>query len=203
MPSRRNTNRSNKDKILNVRIADSAAGGDGLHVDRQIAAIKESESQTRILIGSIFDAASEVSPSNGTVGFEQIYESDDFVSLIQQYNLFRVSAIKFDIYDIDGTRPAFNNWGIWHDNYELTPPAYTRTNVADLPDSRVISPGTGQTTLYWVAHGTAEKQFQQASNLGSVAQKFGGLKYFIGDSTVRFSKYTIQMHAIVDFRGRR
>jgi len=204
MARRRNNNRRNgKNKIMDVRIADSAAGPDGLRIDRMVTSIKDSESQTRILVGDVIDIASATTDTNGTYGFDQIFGTDDFTNMIQQFNLFRVRSIKFEIFDINSTVAVYNNWGIWHDNYETSVPAYTRANIADLPDSRVLSSGTGQTTLYWMAHGTAEQQFQAGSAAGSQAQRFGGLKYFVSGTTPAVTKYTVQVHAVVDFRGRR
>lgn len=193
-----------KNRILNVRVTDPVAGTDGLHVDRMISALKESESQCRILIGSTLDFSTPTTADAvGAFGFDEIFASDDFVTMIQQWNLFRISAIKFDIYDINPNLVAFNTWGIWHDNYEAAFPTYTRQNMADLPDSRVISGGTGQTTLYWVPHGPSENRFQAASTAGAPVQKFGGLRFFVGQNSVNSPKYTCVVHAVVDFRGRR
>jgi len=196
--------RSNKNRIMNVRVADSAAGASGLHVDRQISSIKESESQTRIVCGDVFDLGIPTGTDTlGLWGFDQLLGTDDFTNMIQQFNLFRVSSIKFEIYDINPSTAGYNTWGVFHDNYESSAPAYTRSNIADLPDSRVISGGTGQTTLYWVARGSAEQQFQAAAAGGSPAQKFGGLRYYIGAGGVPIAKFTVVVHAVVDFRGRR
>lgn len=193
-----------KNQILNVRIADSAAGADGLKVDRQIAAIKTSESQTRVVIGDVFDLGiPTTADTSSSYTFDSVIATDDFASLAQQYNLFRIVAIKFDIYDTNPNVPAYNNWGVWHDNYEGSALAYTRANIADLPDSRVLSGGTGQTTLYWVAHGTLENDFNATTTTGSPLQKFGGLKYYVGLGSTAVPKYTVQVHAVVDFRGRR
>jgi len=193
-----------KNRILNVRIADSAAGTDGLHVDRQISAIKESESQTRVLIGDVFDIGVPTTTDvSTTYGFSNIVATDDFQSVAQQYNTFRVTSIKFDIFDTNPNVSAYNAWGVFHDNYEGSPLAFTRANIADLPDSRVLSGGTGQTTLYWVAHGPLENQFNGATTVGSTVQQFGGLKYYVGVGGSAVPKYTVQVHAVVDFRGRR
>lgn len=193
-----------KQRILNVRLADSAAGSDGLRVDRMISAVKDSESQMRVLIGASYDfSPPTTADALGTIGFDEIFSTDDFGSILVQWNLFRVTAIKFDIYDVNPSYPVNNTWGIWHDNYESSVPAYSRANVVDLPDSRVISGGAGQTTLYWVAHGTKEMGFQATSSQGSTAQRFGGLKYFVQQQTAAQAKYIVQVHAVVDFRGRR
>jgi len=203
--SRKGGNQTNtRNKVLNVRIADNVAGTDGLRVDRMITSVKQAESQTRIVIGDSFDIATNASADIlRSYGFDDIFNTDDFGSMLVQYNLFRIKAIKFEIFDINPNAPVFNTWGIWHDNYESAVPAYTRPNIADLPDARVLSGGTGQTTLYWVAHGTAEEQFQADSSSGSTSQRFGGLKYFVQSVSPSVPKYTVQVHAIVDFRGRR
>jgi hypothetical protein len=201
---RKHVSSSNKNRILNVRIADTAAGSDGLRVDRQIAAIKDSESQTRVLVGDVFDLGiPTTADTSSSWSFDSLLNTDDFASLAQQYNLFKVVSIKFDIYDTNPNVSAYNAWGIWHDNYEGSALAYTRANIGDLPDSRVISGGTGQTTLYWVAHGVVENQFQGTTTTGSAVQKFGGLKYYVGLAGTAAPKYTVQVHAVVDFRGRR
>jgi hypothetical protein len=169
-----------------------------------ISSLKESESQCRIMTGSTLDFSTPTTADAlGSFGFDEIFASDDFSTMIQQWNLFRVSAIKFDIYDINPTVAVNNTWGVWHDNYEGAVPAYTRQNMVDLPDSRVLSSGTGQTTLYWVPHGTAEQQFQAASSSGSAVQKYGGLRYFVAQNAVNVPKYVVVVHAVVDFRGRR
>lgn len=198
-----NSKRSNnKNRIMNVRITDPSTGSDGLHVDRQISAVKTSESQTRILIGDIIDVNATASATTGQYGFDNIFGTDDFTTMIQQFALFRVSSIKFEIFDLNTQIAVPNSWGVWHDNYEATIPSFNRNNVADLPDSRVLSAGTGQTTLFWVAHGSAENQFQAASSSGSVSQRFGGLRYYVGATSGTQQKYSIQVHAVVDFRGR-
>lgn len=195
--------RGGNQRILNVRVADSAAGQDGLKVDRQISAVKTSESQMRVAIGDLIDIGIPTTDVSASYGFEFLLGTDDFASLSQQFNLFRIVSIKYEIFDLNPNQAAYNNWGIWHDNYTApTASLYTRANIVDLPDSRVLSGGTGQTTLYWVAHGTAETQFQSTITSGTTIQKYGGLKYWIGAGTAN-AKYSVQCHAIVDFRGRR
>lgn len=199
----RNTKGPGKVGIMDVNIVDPVAGKDGSRVDRAIQAIKASESQTTILIGDVVDVNATTAAQASGYDFISILATDDFQSFLVQYNMFRIRHIKFDIYDLNTNVAVPNAWGIWHDNYEASAPAYTRANIADLPDSRVLSAGTGQTTLYWVAHGVDELKFQETSNLGSPLQAFGGLKYYVGTTGAAVQKYTIQIHAVVDFRARR
>lgn len=193
-----------KGRITDVRMVDSAAGRDGPMVDRMISAVKETESQVRIIIGDVLDVFTATTGGvNGTYDFNALMSGDEWSSMIQQFNLFRVRAIKFDIVDVNPSQPVLNTFGTFHDNTMGTVVPYTRANIADLPDSRVLSGGTGQTTLYWVAHGTTEMGFQAATSLGTPSEYYGGLKYFLGQTTTATPKYTITVHAVVDFRGRR
>lgn len=204
MARRTNNKGRSTQRITNVRITDPSAGEDGLRVDRQISAMKNSESQTRVICGDIFDVGiPTTNDTSGSWGFEQCFNTDEFNSMIQQYALMRITSIKFDIYDINPGTGAYNTWGIWHDNYTGTVGPFTRANVADLPDSRVLSAGTGQTTLYWTAHGTAENEFQASYAGGSLVQKFGGLRYYVAAGGAALAKYSVVVHAVVDFRGRR
>jgi len=188
--------------VTNVRITDSSAGSDGLKIDRMISSLQTSESQIRILVGDNNDFSTATSSQIGTYDFGNIFSSDDFVSIIQQFELFRIVAIKVEISDINSSVAVANVWGTYHDEY-ATVPTFTRANVADSPDARVISAGTGQSTLYWMAHGSTEMGFQSDSSAGSPALRYGGLRFFIGaDSAGPRLKYSIAVHAIVDFRGR-
>jgi len=202
--NRKGKGASKKNVVSNVRIVDAAEGTDGIYVDRMISSLKMSESQCRILLADTLDLPTATTEGFGSYGLDQVFATDDFGSMTQQFQLFRVRAIKFDIYDVAPNVAVLNLWGIWHDNYQSTSaPAYTRANVADLPDSRVLSAGTGQTTLYWVAHGTEEMGFQSTNSQGTVASRFGGLKYYIGSTGVANTKFTVAVHIVCDFRGRR
>lgn len=195
-----------KNRIMNVRLTDNAAGTDGLRVDRQIAAAKTSESQTRIVIGDLLDLGIPTgAATTSSYNFDNVFATDDFTSMAQQFNLFRVVSIKFEITDTNPNVSAYNVWGTWHESYTGSSLAYDRQNITDLPDSRVISGGTGQTVLYWMSHGSAENEFQNTSlTTGSpVINKYGGLKYYVGNGGAAVPKYTVSIHAVVDFRGRR
>jgi len=186
---------------MNVRLADSFAGTDGLKIDRQMNYVKSSESQTRILIGDVVDLDIASTDTYGVWDFNTLYGTDDFVSLIQQYRTFRVNSIKFVVYDINAGSVARNVFATFHDDYTSTVPVFSRANITDQPDSQVISVGTGQQTFYWKAHGVEENRFQSATSAGALANKFGGLRYYFSNGTVG-AKYTLEVHAVVDFRGR-
>jgi len=187
---------------MNVRVTDSSAGQDGLKIDRMISSLQTSESQVRILVGDNNDFSTATSTQVGTYEFGNVFSSDDFQSMAQQFELFRIVAFKFDISDVASNVAVANVWSTFHDDY-TTVPSFTRPNVADGPDARVISAGTGQTSLYWMAHGTTELGFQSDGVAGVAPDKYGGLRFFIGaDPSGPRLKYSVAVHAVVDFRGR-
>jgi len=202
MPSRTQRRRGGRqNRIMNVRLADSFGGQDGLKVDRQMNSVKQSESQTRILVGDVVDLDIASTDTYGVWDFNTLYGTDEFTTMIQQYRMYRVNSIKFVIYDINGGTVARNVFATFHDDYTGPVPVFSRANITDQPDSQVISAGTGQVTLYWKAHGVEENRFQSATTSGAIANKYGGLRYYISNGTVG-AKYTIEVHAVVDFRGR-
>jgi len=193
---------SRRNRITNVRLADASAGPEGLRVDRMIQAVQQSESQIRCLVGDIVDLSATTTGGVGFYDINNLLGTDEFNSLIQQWQTYRVTAIKYDIYDVNSGVAVLNNWSTFHDDYNGSPAAQTRANVADGPDSRTLSVGAGQTTLYWVAHGVEENRFQADSTSGAAAQRFGGLRYYIGSAGAVTTKYQLVVHAVVDFRGR-
>jgi len=189
-------------RIQDVRITDSTAGSDGSKIDRMIQATQVSESQVRVICGDVFDINPPTTQSSTIYGFATVINTDDFQSLAQQYELYRVTAIKFDIYDINPSAVVSNVWSTFHNSTAGASGAYTRAQVADGPDSRVLSSGTGFTSLYWRAHGTLELGFQPTNTTGTTQQYFGGLRYSLAAATAGQSKYQVVVHAVVDFRGR-
>lgn len=188
--------------ITDVRITDSAAGSDGAKCDRQIAALKQSEAQTRILIGDYVDINQSTSEQVSSWDFNNLYGTDEFTSMVTEFTLFRVVSIRFDVIDINPNQPAINVFGSFHDDYTGAIPVFTRANITDQSDSTIIAPGRGVHSFTWMAHGVEENRFQSVSSLGAVANKFGGLRWFVLGSTAG-PKYTLSVHAVVDFRGRR
>jgi hypothetical protein len=195
-------NRRGKNRIMSVREADPVNGPDSVKIDRQIAAIKTSESQCRVVCGDFRDLPLSTAENVGTYDFSNILATDDFNSLAGQYNLFRITSIKFRVVDVNPGVSAYNEFGTSHASYQGSAPSFTRANVADLPDARIISGGTGEAVFYWRAHGTRELEFQSTS-AASTPYTFGGLQWYISANTGPSPKYIVQIHAVVDFRGRK
>jgi len=190
-------------RIQDVRIADSTAGSDGAKIDRMITQLQTSESQIRILCGDLLDIQPTSTQTSSLYSFSSVIATDDFQSVAQQYEQYRITAIKFDIYDINPLSIVQNVWSTFHNDSIGPPSAYTRLQIADAPDSRVLSSGTGQTTLYWRAHGVEEMRFQGVNTASTAQSYFGGLRWSTLLGTPNASqKYQVVIHAVVDFRGR-
>lgn len=187
-----------KNAISNVRIVDKDDGSDDIITQRLLQSYKVSEGQIRVVcnIRSSFDTAG--SGAGGNISYANLQTSDEFVSFAGQYQEFRVRAIRFDIYDLQPNLPAPTNF--WATYHSITTPPFGIEDVIDRPDSRTIAPGTGMTSLAWVAHGIPEMAFQP--NTGG--QDLGGLVLYIGSAgSPSSNRYNVVTKYIVDFRGRR
>jgi len=203
MTNGRRRNAGPNRRIQDVRIADSTAGSDGTKIDRMITHLQTSESQIRVLCGDIVDVQPGTTQTSTVYGFASIIATDDFQSVAQQYEQYRITAIKFDVYDINPLSICQNVWSTFHNDTIGSSTAYTRAQILDGPDSRVLSSGTGQTTFYWRAHGVEEMRFQGVNTASTAQNYFGGLRWSTLNGTAGASqKYEIVIHAVVDFRGR-
>lgn len=201
----RNSNKRNQGKntISNVRVVDEEDGQYGIRVDRMITFVQNSHSQTRVLCQTSNLISLTASDQFFTYDTAAIRAYDDFVSLAAQYSTYRVTAIKFEVYDVAPNTLAPNGFSTFHDTY-ATAPTFNFGNIADGPDFRIVAPGTGKVTLHWLAKGTQENDFQSTRNTGTgiTDVDFGGIRAYVGAGTVGVNKYQVVVKAIVDFRGR-
>lgn len=195
-----------KNTIQNVRIVDSDAGSTSAYVERCIAGLMNSESNVTVLCNTTQTLATGSSASGlvaGNFTGANVRGTDEFTSLAQQFNTFRIRAIRFDVYDINPGVPATNAFSVFHDvapyNTTYNPPPIA--NVIDGPDAKSVPPGTGVASFYWRAHGTLENDFQ-AGDVQGAPSDFGGLRYAFYSPTLSTDKYQVVMRAVVDFRGR-
>ena len=202
MPYTRPGRGRGKNTISNVRVIDPEDGPDGAMVDRMITQQQNSHSQVRVLCQSTFAVTTATTNTFTTYDGVSVIATDDFVSMIQQFETYRIKAIKVDVYDIAPGTVVQNGGSTFHDVYTTTP-TFTFDNIADGPDYKVVPPGTGKVTFHWVAKGTQENNFQSDSSVGSVSEYFGGIRFLTGAGTAGITKYQVVMKAIVDFRGRR
>lgn len=199
-------NRKNKDSVQNVRVVEPLAGTDGLHVDRQLSAIQNSGNHVMVLCSESNElVASSTANTAGVIGWSQIRLFDDFVSMAQQFNTFRIKSIRFDVYDINPALPNSATFGTFHDQYTIgTQPAFAFADVVDSVDSQIVPPGTGKASFTWVGHSTLERGYVDVTpDPTSSGPDFGGLRYFVFQTAQAATKFRIITKAVVEFRGRR
>lgn len=188
-----------KNSIQNVRVVDSDEGTDDVVVQRLLSAYNTSEGQIRVVCnynGTLIPSG----VTTGIVSFNEAVNTDDFISISQQYQEFRIRAIQYKIYDLQPSSAAtINYWSTFHQIGGDVPVGVQ--DVVDRPDSRVIPPGEGRVMLAWVAHGIPEMSFQSTV---TAATSYGGLSYYLSPSNVITGvKYSVIAKFIVDFRGRK
>jgi len=194
MPNKRNNVRKNI--IQNVRIVDKDEGGDDVKVQRMLNQMNQSESQMRVICG--YQSTLNVAVSSGVIGFGELLTTDDFVSFAAQFQEYRVTGIRFDIYDVNQSAVVVNFWSTFHQISGSVPVAVE--DIMDRPDCRSLSAGEGKASFAWLAHGIPERAF---NNVGTNAG-LGGLAYNLSPAAASTTaKYTIMAKFIVDFRGRR
>jgi len=185
-----------------VRVLDEYAGSDGAKLDRILAQLQNSHSQVRILCADNFGIAPI--PGGGTSGnytFVNIAATDEFVSLAVQFQTFRVTAIRFDVYDTNNTVSVSSMFSTFHDQTTGSFTNLTQAQIVDRPDAQVVPSGVGKVSFTWFARGALEEEFQSTTSTSPKYSDFGGLSYFIG-SGASTQKYQVVMKAVVDFRGR-
>lgn len=198
-------NKPQKNRISNVRVVDQNAGNDGLYVDRCIGELQNSHSQITMLLQDTNALTVTPTVGAGNIAGPQIALFDDFASLAQQFETFRIRAIRYDIYDVNPSVPIVGWFSTFHDEFgAAAQPVFNQAAVIDGPDSSIVPPGTGKMTLYWRAHGTNENRFvttDQAS-VTFPPSYFGGLRFSYGNSSTSSPKFQVVTKALVDFRGR-
>lgn len=192
--ARRGGRRSNR-TITATRIVPTGEGVREQRLERQLTAIKEQQSFTRVQIKSLLAVAVQTGESADAYSFPNVRGSDEFSSLSQQFLKYRISGYKFDIYDVDMNKPVLGLWGTFHGS----PFPSDFGSIADLPDSAVVPPGTGMRTLYWYPSGPLEHSWYDVDDGGV---DFGGLVWHIAPGTAGV-KWNVVVSAMVDFRARR
>jgi len=167
-------------------------------VDRQLALMASSESDTVILVNRVINLALLTTPQPATFSYSFITGSDEFGSLAQQFRTFRIADVKYDIYDVNPSVPATAYWSTFHTGGGATV-VPGPDDVLDRPDSVIIPPGEGKATLLWHGQTFDERGFQETGGF----LDYGGLNaYVYGAATTAPQKYVVIAKAIVHFRGR-
>jgi hypothetical protein len=198
MNRKRNNNRRTR-KIVQVR-EDGDQGA--ARIDRTIASMRGQESSTVVLCKSSFRVTADtVAPLTTDWSYPQIAGTDDFISLAQQFNEFKVKFMKFEVYHTNPSATANTVVSTVHGIFTGgIPTAYqTEASVVDAPDSKYIQPGSEVQKFYWNASGTPENNYQSVSSF----QNYGGYRSYTDQVTTSQLVCTVIATACVVFRGRR
>lgn len=194
--------RGTRNTVSNVRIVDQLAGEDGARLDRMIDSVQNSHSQTRLICGDYYGLTSSTTGVTArNISFQDIVATDDFQAMAAQFETFRVTAIRFDVYNLNSAAGAFTAFSTYHAVNTGRAPVFTIDQVIDGADSQVVSAGQGKISFTWIAKGSTETQFITVAPAANVMD-FGGLRTLLGASSGGGTNYQVIMKAVVDFRGR-
>lgn len=131
-------------------------------------------------------------------GFATIAATDDFQAMARQYRLFKIKAIRFEVFHQLSSFGQPIVMSTYHtQDVEATPAV---EDVIDGEDSKFLDAGAGKQVFYWVPRGVPENGYQATTSLVS----YGGLRAFRqGSAGVAGQRQaTIIFTAQVVFKGR-
>jgi hypothetical protein len=199
----RRRNGKAKNSVTNVRVLDEYAGTDGARLDRMLTDLQNSQSQTRVEIGFARTLSLATGPDqNAIYSHFTLRGEDEWTTMSSQWQMYRVRAIRFDIYDINPSAVCFSAWSTFHESSQGVAPSFTFQQVLDGPDAQLPTNGAPKLRFTWFAKGTAEMQFQNVDDGAQDSVDYGGLRWSIGAGVAGSSKFQVVGKAIVDFRGR-
>lgn len=193
----RGTRRSrNTRQIMTV-----AQDGDvqGARFDQMVSNARYNESAVPVLVKAVFGISSVTTGTSGAYGYTQLAAEDDFVSMAQQWNLFRVKAMRFEVFHVNPGTIAPVVLSTFHADGGTFTPYLTQGSVVDGPDSKYMDAGAGKQVFYWTGNNSTERLFQSPESFVD----FGGLRFFNEGTTGSFPIARVIVTAQVVFKGRR
>jgi len=193
-----------KNAVMNARIVDPLAGADGARLDRMLSHMQNTHSQTRAVIGDYVPVSTNATATvSGVYTAANVRAAADWASFAAEFETYRITAIRFEVYDIQPAVPVFAALSTFHDvgsGFSV----FTLSSILDGPDAQVPPAGGAKVALSWVAKGSQENDYQstRTETGGAAPFDFGGLRYAIGSPGSVVSKYQVIVKAVVDFRGR-
>lgn len=196
----RNNNRSRASKRS---VTQTRTDGDtqAARIDRLISSMRAGESACTVLIKSALSvAASSTEATSVVFTYPEIASSDEFVSLAQQFNMFKVKCMRFNFCHVNPSSTAAVVASTVHSNVVgALPTTWTSEQATiDGPDSVYLSPGGDQEVLYWNGSGVSETEYQDITTYNN----HGGLRIFLPRSSVAQTAVVV-CSAVVVFKGRR
>lgn len=187
-----------------LRVSQTRSDGDtaAAKIDRTIAQMRAGESSCVVLCKSAYQlSTSSGSPSSLVITYPEIAATDEFISLAQQFNMFRIKCMRFDL---SHTNPSFVGNVVAstvHSNIVgAIPTAWTTEGgVIDGPDSVFISPGASREVFYWNGTGVSETEFQDVSAYNN----HGGFRCYLPVQAAPAVAGVVVVSAVVIFKGRK
>jgi len=170
-------------------------------IDRTISYMRNFESSVTVLCKSSFRLnTSTTTALSADWSYPQIAATDEFISLSQQFNTFKVKSMKFEIFHTNPTATGATAISTVHADVAAALPSTwtTEASVTDAPDALYLQPGSGKETLYWNANGTGELQYQDVNNFHNK----GGFRAYSDQTTSVQLIGIVIATAVVTFRGR-
>lgn len=188
-----------KRRIADVRVVPRTEDARGQRVERMISSVKSTVSQVRVLVHSFYDYSTVTSPGINTYSFTNIRSEADYGEYAALYTTWRVSGLRFEIFDQNPNVYGNAIFGTYHVNDGADAPS-TQSQIYQLPDVDQVPSGAGPLVMYWTPTGTTEMGFYTTDNGG---EDFGGLAVYTGGTSTVQPKWRLTVTAVIDFRARK
>lgn len=183
----------------NNQIVTVAQDGDvvGARFDRMVSNMRNSESAIPVLVKTAVSIASG-NAGGGLFDFGMVANSDEFIDLAKQYRLFKIKAIRFEVFHQVASFAQPILMSTYHDLYGISD--LTVANVLDGEDAKYMDAGAGKQTFYWLARGLPENEYQSVGSFTS----YGGLRWHRETNAVNpnLIQVSVVITAQVVFKGR-
>lgn len=171
----------------------------GARFDKMVSNQRYNESATPILVKAVAGVSTAAAAGSGVYTMNELGQEDDFASMAQQFRLFKVKAMRFEVFHINPSSVVPLVMSTFHSDGSLAGVTGQPATV-DGEDSKYMDPGNGKQVFYWNASSPEEKLYQDPTSFVS----FGGLRWYreSGSTAVDVPLVRIIVTAQVIFRGR-
>lgn len=169
-------------------------------IDRALSNLSNADVQTAIVVKSTFNVQTVTNNTGSVIDFLNIRSSDEFTTMAQQFMMYKVKWIKFQVYPQLAANTVPMSISTFHGNYFGSVPVawVTESSVIDGVDSEYLPIGGRPISFYWIAKGEPENSWLPEDS----TQSFGGLRYFQPGTQVSGIQCRVNMSAMVTFKGR-
>lgn len=195
----RRGNGGGRRRIMDVRMVPENEGNRAEKVERMIAAYKESQAITRVIIRAQIGLNTVTTTLVGAWSFANVKGLPDFEAMAGLYESYKVAGIRFDIFDQNPSVTSNSLFATFHQRGTGGGPN-SYAQVADSPDVTEVAPGTGKKSLYWYPSGPLEHSYSGTSSSDNT--DYGGLVFALPAVSSSAAKYSVLAAFVIDFRAR-